>query len=182
MWRWLCATGVYHAAANTLSVEILRDIGQSQQSVEEYLCKHQHVWSENTRYFDRCAAGLGIMDSEHRLEQVMAGECDVTKGKSPDPWELFQFQQYGATLQASGLPHVAPKTRGGQINMTRYLLLDPPSRYQSLLSAAELQSCEPHNGLHGCNGNVPRGVPNALPVHPRGSGFRNLHGRAVWHG
>ena len=44
MWRWLCATGVYHAAANTLSVEILREIGNRGLSAEEYLCQHQSVW------------------------------------------------------------------------------------------------------------------------------------------
>ena len=33
------------------------------QSVEEYLCQHQHVWGENDRYFDRCAAGLGMIDA-----------------------------------------------------------------------------------------------------------------------
>ena len=25
-WRWLCATGVYHAAGNTLSVEVLAEL------------------------------------------------------------------------------------------------------------------------------------------------------------
>ena len=28
MWRWLCATGVYHAASNTLSNEVLYEVGQ----------------------------------------------------------------------------------------------------------------------------------------------------------
>ena len=35
-WRWLCATGVYHAAGNTLSLELLRDISNIGSSVEEY--------------------------------------------------------------------------------------------------------------------------------------------------
>ena len=103
MWRWLCATGVYHAAANTLSVDILHEIGRSEQSVEEYLCKHQHVWSENKRYFDRCAAGLGMIDAEHRLEKVMSGDCKRSGG-TPDEWELFQLHQFGPTLQLSCNP------------------------------------------------------------------------------
>ena len=43
MWRWLCATGVYHAAANTVTVENLYEIGRAGGTVEEYLCQHQHV-------------------------------------------------------------------------------------------------------------------------------------------
>ena len=43
-WRWLCATGVYHAAANTLSLEIVQELSRTDVSAEEYLCKHQNVW------------------------------------------------------------------------------------------------------------------------------------------
>ena len=43
MWRWLCATGVYHAAANTVTVENLYEIGRVGGTVEEYLCQHQNV-------------------------------------------------------------------------------------------------------------------------------------------
>ena len=62
-----CATGVYHAAANTLSSAILSQIGERGGSVEEYLCQHQNVWGPTDRYFDRCAAGLGMIDGEQRL-------------------------------------------------------------------------------------------------------------------
>ena len=101
MWRWLCATGVYHAAANTLSLEILQQIGDSRQSVEEYLCKHQNVWGVDDVYFDRCAAGLGISDSEKRLEKVMNGHCQPTRLKEPAAWEKWQMQQFGPSLQLS---------------------------------------------------------------------------------
>lgn len=101
MWRWLCATGVYHAAANTLSVEIMHEIGTSGQTVEEFLCKHQHVWGLDDRYFDRCAAGLGMIDAEHRLAKVMSSDCKTTRNKAPAAWETWQMQQFGPTLQLS---------------------------------------------------------------------------------
>jgi len=104
MWRWLCATGVYHAAANTLSVEGLYQIGHEGSSVEEYLCQHQHVWSENARYFDRCAAGLGMIDAEQRLHKVMEGDCKLGKGKEMAQWERFQLEQFGPPLQLSCNP------------------------------------------------------------------------------
>ena len=105
MWRWLCATGVYHAAANTLSVEIMRDIGRSEKTVEEFLCKHQNVWSENDRYFDRCAAGLGMSDAEHRLAKVMSGDCKLRSANSaPADWETYQMRQFGDTMQLSCNP------------------------------------------------------------------------------
>ena len=104
MWRWLCATGVYHAAANTLSVEILHEIGHKGETVEEYLCKHQNVWGENDRYFDRCAAGLGMIDAEHRLEKVMDGRCRLHQGRAAAAWEMHQFNQFGPTLQLSCNP------------------------------------------------------------------------------
>jgi len=102
MWRWLCSTGVYHAAANTLSLEITREIVYTGgQTVEEFLCKHQHVWGEDDVYFDRCAAGLGMSDAEHRLAKVKQGSCKPIFGKEPADWELFQMKQFGQTLQLS---------------------------------------------------------------------------------
>ena len=104
MWRWLCATGVYHAAANTLSVEIMHAIGSKGETAEEYLCKHQNVWGENERYFDRCAAGLGMIDAEHRLAKVMSGDCKLGYAKEPAQWEKRQMNQFGDTLQLSCNP------------------------------------------------------------------------------
>jgi len=101
MWRWLCATGVYHAAANTLTVEQMHQIGTIGSSAEEWLCKHMHVWGENTRYFDRCAAGLGMIDAEHRLAKVMSGKCKRTEGTEPAEWERQHSRQFGPTLQLS---------------------------------------------------------------------------------
>lgn len=42
-WRWLCATGVYHAAGNTLSVEVLNELGKRNEGAEEFLCKRSNV-------------------------------------------------------------------------------------------------------------------------------------------
>eukprot|EP00966_Prymnesium_polylepis_P275020 6354880-Prymnesium_polylepis.1 len=104
MWRWLCATGVYHAAANTLSVEVLYEIGTAGGTVEEYLCQHQNVWSEKDRYFDRCAAGLGMIDAEHRLAKVMSGDCKLHASQRAADWETFQLRQFGPALQLSCNP------------------------------------------------------------------------------
>mmetsp|Transcript_56357 Transcript_56357/g.111874 ORF Transcript_56357/g.111874 Transcript_56357/m.111874 type:complete len:618 (-) Transcript_56357:1473-3326(-) len=105
IWRWLCATGVYHAAANTLSLEILKKLADIGESAEEYLCKFQNVWSENSRYFARCAAGLGMMDAEHRIAKVKSGDCKMrTHGKEPANWELRQLNQFGDTLPLSCNP------------------------------------------------------------------------------
>jgi hypothetical protein len=48
-WRWLCATGVYHASGNTLSLEILEQLVNIESNAEEFLCKRANIWSENDR-------------------------------------------------------------------------------------------------------------------------------------
>jgi hypothetical protein len=52
-WRWLCATGVYHAAGNTLSVPILAELARRNLGAEEYLCKRSNLWGDTAFYFDR---------------------------------------------------------------------------------------------------------------------------------
>ena len=108
-WRWLCATGAYHAAANTLSLEVLRELVRIDSTVEDYLCKRSNLWGEDARYFDRCAAGLGIKEAEGRLDLVRRGECSpgVTAEGDPLPpaeWETRQLQQFGQTMQLSCNP------------------------------------------------------------------------------
>ena len=103
-WRWLCATGIYHAAGNTLSSEILHEVGSLNMGAEEFLCKHSNLWGDGTRYFDRCAAGLGITDAEERLEKVMHGECKASPTKSPAAWEQRQLSQFGDTQHLSCNP------------------------------------------------------------------------------
>jgi len=115
MWRWLCATGVYHAAANTMTVEILYDIAKRGGTAEDFLCKHQNVWGEEDRYFDRCAAGLGVIDAEERLEKVRKGICKLRYGKQPAKWELRQREQFGPTLQLTCNP--ASPTTGFAVAM-----------------------------------------------------------------
>ena len=53
-WRWLCATGVYHAAGNTLSLEVMEQLtrlpnGGSPHAIEEFLCKHANTWGQESR-------------------------------------------------------------------------------------------------------------------------------------
>lgn len=55
------------------------------------------------RYFDRCAAGLGIKDAEGRLSQVEKGECPVVPEEMP-AWERWQVAQYGQPQQLSCNP------------------------------------------------------------------------------
>jgi hypothetical protein len=74
-WRWLCATGVYHAAGNSLSVEVLDDLVREGSSAEELLCRRSNLWGADARYFDRCAAGLGMRETEMRLDLVRQGQC-----------------------------------------------------------------------------------------------------------
>ena len=76
-WRWLCATGVYHAAGNTLSVEALAQLAELGTTAEAFLCKRSNVWGDGARYFDRCAAGLGIKETEGRLGLVATGQCSA---------------------------------------------------------------------------------------------------------
>jgi hypothetical protein len=97
-WRWLCATGVYHASGNTLSPEVLDELVRINTGAEEFLCKHSNLWGKYDRYFGRCAAGLGIKETEHRLIQVKNGECmarSTADGKqmAPAPWEMRQLEQ-----------------------------------------------------------------------------------------
>ena len=113
-WRWLCATGVYHAAGNTLSVEILAELAKQGTTAEAFLCKRSNVWGDNDRYFDRCAAGLGIKETEGRLGLVASAKCSsqVVGVRAdggdllapPKAWEARQQQQRGQTMQLSCNP------------------------------------------------------------------------------
>ena len=103
-WRWLCATGVYHAAGNTLSVEVLQQLVDTGSKAEEYLCKRSNLWGDEARYFDRCAAGLGMKETEGRLALVKDGECAARDGRAPAAWESKQLMQYGQTQQLSCNP------------------------------------------------------------------------------
>jgi hypothetical protein len=121
-WRWLCATGVYHAAGNTLSVEVLAKLGEIGSKAEDFLCKRSNLWGDDAAYFDRCAAGLGMLETEGRLGLVKDGTCparrlleDGVTPRQPAPWESRQLMQYGQTQQLScnpakcnAVPHTAP--------------------------------------------------------------------------
>ena len=103
-WRWLCATGVYHAAGNTLSVEILQKLNDVGSGAEEYLCKRSNLWGDDAYYFDRCAAGRGMKEREERRRVGKEGKCKPVPGREPAPWELQQLRQFGHTMQLSCNP------------------------------------------------------------------------------
>lgn len=108
-WRWLCATGVYHAAGNTLSSEIYRDLAASGSGAEEYLCRRSNLWGDEQRWFDRCAAGLGMIETEARLDRIKDGTCHARTEPNgaptpPAPWESHWLRQYGQTLHRSCNP------------------------------------------------------------------------------
>lgn len=46
-------------------------VNRGYSSAEEFLCKHSNMWGENDFFFDRCAAGLGIKETEDRLEIIL---------------------------------------------------------------------------------------------------------------
>ena len=96
-WRWLCATGAYHASGNTLSVEALQRTIEVESTAEELLCRRSNLWGDNTPYFDRCAAGLGMKETEMRLALVKEGRCKTSPEARPAQWELAQLAQ--CTLQ-----------------------------------------------------------------------------------
>jgi len=108
-WRWLCATGLYHAAGNTLSVEVLSQLNAAGSGAQEYLCKRSNLWGDSARYFDRCAAGLGVKETEARLQMVRDGQCTprvLASGelRPPADWEMLQLSQFGQTQQFSCNP------------------------------------------------------------------------------
>ncbi|KAL1508522.1 hypothetical protein AB1Y20_004622 [Prymnesium parvum] len=103
MWRWLCATGVYHAAGNTISTRGLRVVADSGVTVEDFLCKRSNLFGDDERYFDRCAAGLGIKETEERMAKVVNGECPALPKRLP-AWERWQQAQLGPTQQLSCNP------------------------------------------------------------------------------
>ena len=92
-WRWLCATGVYHASGNTLSVEALQRTIDEDSSAQELLCRRSNLWGDNTPYFDLCAAGLGMKETEIRRTLVKEGRCKTSPDKRPAQWELAQLAQ-----------------------------------------------------------------------------------------
>ena len=49
MFRWLCATGVYHAAGNTLSIPIMSALADKGSDAEDYLCKRSNLFGDDAR-------------------------------------------------------------------------------------------------------------------------------------
>ena len=98
--RWLCASGVYHSAGNTLSIAAFRAVIAAEITAQEFLCKyHDDVWGPDDHYFARCNAGLGVEETEFKLSQVVRGDCDVHfldaatgEAKVPDEWEQKQIR------------------------------------------------------------------------------------------
>lgn len=87
--RWICTTGIYHSAGNSLSLEGLKGIADKGISVEDFACMRSDAWTENDPVFARCAAGLGIQESEWRLDMVKRGDCEA-RGQMAQ-WERNQL-------------------------------------------------------------------------------------------
>ena len=53
-----------------------------------------NLWGDDTPYFDRCAAGLGMKETEGRLQIVREGKCPSrAPGGQPVAWERAQLAQ-----------------------------------------------------------------------------------------
>lgn len=75
-------------------------LAQIGSGAEEYLCKKSNLWGPEVRYFDRCASGLGMVETEARLDLVRNGECKRRKDaaglpRMPADWELYWLSQFG---------------------------------------------------------------------------------------
>jgi len=90
--RWLCSSGIYHSAGNTISNAGLQLAAQNGMSGQEFLCKRATlaVWGDNDPHFERCVAGLGMEEVDFKQQIVKEGKCDIEA--SPAPWELKQHQ------------------------------------------------------------------------------------------
>ena len=62
-------------------------------SAQELLCRRSNLWGDNTPYFDLCAAGLGMKETEMRRTLVKEGRCKTSPDKRPAQWELAQLAQ-----------------------------------------------------------------------------------------
>ena len=97
--RWLCASGIYHSAGNSLSVAGFKAVIAAEITAQEFLCKfHDDEWGAEDHYFARCNAGLGMEEAEFKLSQVVRGDCpdplDAATGEvlPPSAWEQKQMR------------------------------------------------------------------------------------------
>eukprot|EP00326_Haptolina_ericina_P033261 CAMPEP_0181245200 /NCGR_PEP_ID=MMETSP1096-20121128/43290_1 /TAXON_ID=156174 ORGANISM="Chrysochromulina ericina, Strain CCMP281" /NCGR_SAMPLE_ID=MMETSP1096 /ASSEMBLY_ACC=CAM_ASM_000453 /LENGTH=638 /DNA_ID=CAMNT_0023341847 /DNA_START=39 /DNA_END=1952 /DNA_ORIENTATION=+ len=97
-WRWLCTTGIYHSALNTLSVNGYHAIDQRGEVAEDFVCKKDETRDAGGRLpeFERCAAGLGAGGAEWKIRMVREGACPVRKDEEgvimpPAEWEIQQL-------------------------------------------------------------------------------------------
>jgi len=88
-WRWLCTSGVYHAAGNTLTNGGLKLAADAGQTAEQFLCKrHSDDWGDNDAHFHRCGAGLGMPLANMKVQFAKQGKCNQPEG--PMDWERAQ--------------------------------------------------------------------------------------------
>lgn len=73
-------------------------------SQQDFLCKKANVWGPEARYFDRCAAGLGMKETENRRLTVADGTCKRDPAKGPAEWETYWLKQFGQPMQRSCNP------------------------------------------------------------------------------
>ena len=118
--RWLCASGIYHSAGNTLSIAGFKAVTEVGLTVQEFMCKeHRATWGDDDGWFMRCNAGLGMAEAEFKLWQVGNGDCpDPMDGQGKllplSAWELQQLTT--PTIQQRSCN---PKAFFGQANAVR---------------------------------------------------------------
>lgn len=89
-WRWLCSSGIYHSAGNTLSIAGFKQAEREGRSGQDFLCKRQPEWGDYDPHFERCVAGLGMEEVEFKKHIVSEGKCG--DGGALAEWEVHQMQ------------------------------------------------------------------------------------------
>ena len=79
--RWLCVSGIYHSAGNSVSVSAYHLIAAEGLLAEEWLCKQYPEWQEDDAYFARCGAGLGMEEVEYMKWMVTEGNACPVDGR-----------------------------------------------------------------------------------------------------
>ena len=102
LWRWRCAAGVHHAAANSVSAGTVTWLAENGIAARDWLCQEED-WHSVDRYFARCPASLGLGELSSRVAMTADGECaseNQSVGSSfrvrvfgtTVPWEQYQTQ------------------------------------------------------------------------------------------
>ena len=159
MWRWLCATGVYHHAGASLTLQTLQAVAadaspsREGRTAHELLCmRPASLGNMGTPQFNRCAGvqGLGVEEAELRLGFVRAGLCD-------------ERLHYGAATEEDA---AARKAAGMEVRTNAELLTEvwsplraaaPAAWEEAALAATQMmqRSCNTDEAFAAVNDNCP---------------------------